>query len=267
MASKPVYLLDNTSAYLYNAFTQGQNVIVNNEKVLDKVTCGIILGEPKQLINNINVTVYPLYDNKKYGNNYKYNSNISALSNMLLTYIEPQGIAANIANYAMLRTCAKLQDAINSASFNANIYKVYLKLTSYLHLYCFSSKQEDLIPYVLGRQTNIVVDNYFNYTNKYICKKVAQATLIYSNVFKETIAIIEADSHMQLIAKSLATNYPVAIVHTGSFVMLCFNKTCTYRDEFTKLLTSKNDNQGDYTTFFLRGVEPDAIITAVSNII
>ena len=61
---QPICLIDNVSSYLYNAFTFGKNNIFDGSKELDKVTKGVILGDPAFTIANSNVTVYPLYKPK-----------------------------------------------------------------------------------------------------------------------------------------------------------------------------------------------------------
>lgn len=263
---QPICLLDNVSSYLYNAFTFGKNNIFDGSKELDKVTKGIILGDPAFTVANSNVTVYPLYKPKTPRSNYKYNSTQSALTTLLEDYIEPEGYSELIPHYEVLRYLATLQDKINNAAYDSRTYVDYLKLWSYIRLYEFNTKADELIAYLDDSTTNIPVANYTKFTNQYIMKNVNQATSMYSEKFG-TIAVKAVDSNLQLVAKMLTSQYKVAIVHKGSFIMLCFAKNYEHREEFTKLMADSYDIQGDFTTFFINGVQTDTIVKAVENLI
>lgn len=268
MSNKTVFLQDNTSAYLFNAFTFNKNVVLSQKPSfkVNQITDGVILGDTPVTIANSNVLVYPLYEPKNPRTNYKYNNNVSALTMFLLDYIEPNGLDKDIPNYDMLKRYSLLQDSVMNKEYNSSIYEAYLRLTSYLHLYRFDTKQAELTSYCKGEEQNVAVDNYIDYTNSYIMKNVKQATIVHSDHFGN-IAVRSADSNIQLITKALAQNNDVAVVHKNSFVMLCFNSKYKYKDEFTELLVNKYEEQGCFRTFFLNGVEPDAIVTAIGNLV
>lgn len=268
MKTKSVCLLDNISSYLYNAFTFGSNNIFEDtsKKDIAKVTNGVVLGDPVEVIANKNVKVYPLYEPKIARSNYVYNPNGTALSTMLTDYIEPTQQDKLIKGYEVLKFYVKQEDALISGDFSNDNYVTYLSLMSYLHLYKFQTKADELNKFMFDKAPNVPVINYMDFTNKYIVKKVKQATVIHSDKY-DAVAIANADNDLQLIAKSLAHSYNVALVHKGQFIMLCFNKNFTKREEFTKLLVDNYTVQGDFTTFFLNQVEPDAIVTAISRLV
>lgn len=257
-----INLLDNTSSYLYNAFTQGHNVLLNNKvNEVSKITSGVILGDP-QVTANRGVDVYPLYPPKEPKDNYHIQDNSSALTTMLSEYIEPNGMDKEIVNYDNLKAYSSLQDAILFKTFDSSIYREYLKLTGYLHLYKFSTQAEDLIGYMTGTAENIAVDNYVDYTNTYIMKSIKQAVNIPNKEFG-TISVCNVDSNLQLVTKSLANRNEIGLVHKGNFIMLCFNEYFQKREEFINKLTDRYTEQGDFVTFFLNGGQPDAIVTAL----
>lgn len=266
MNTQKIYLMDNISSYLFNAFTANQNVIVTRAVDLYKITEGIILGDPPKVIANSNVLVFPLYQPKIERSNYFYNPNISALTMLLQKYIEPLKLDKAIPNYKLLKTLASLQDSIANKEYTSQLYMEYLKLTGYLHLYCFDTRESELIAYMLGKEKNIAVDNYVNYTNSYILKNINQAIIINSKEYG-TIAVKNVDSNLQLIAKSLAVHNAVAVVHKEAFVMLCFNKAFKNKEKFIKLLVDDYEQQGCFITFYLRNVHTDSVATAISRLL
>lgn len=260
--------MDNIDSYLYNAFTFGKNNIFPKEKEqnIKNITNGIILGDPATIIANSNVAVYPLYEPEMPRNNYHYNSTQSALTTLIQDYIEPQGMSNAIPHFKFLKLFSLLQDTILSGTFTSKKYVAYLRLVCYLNLYKFDTKADELIAFFTGKSQNIPVTNYINYVNKYIMKSVSQPTLLHS-VKYGTVAVANVDSHMQLIAKSLAHKYNIALVHKGSFIMLCFNNATKDKENFIKLLTDNYTQQGDFYTFFLNGVEVDAIVSALERML
>lgn len=266
MNIRPICLMDNIDSYLYNAFTFGKNNIFpkEKEKNIKNITKGIILGDPATIVANSNVAVYPLYEPEMPRNNYHYNYNQSALTTLIQDYIEPQGMSSAIPHFELLKVFSELQDIILSGKFTNKIYLSYLKLVCYLHLYKFDTRAEDLIAFFTNKIKNIPVTNYISYTNRYIMQAVAQPTLIHSAKYG-TVSLVNVDSHLQLVAKALAHKYNVALVHKGNFIMLCFNDIIKNKEEFVKLLTDNYTKQGDFYTFFLNGVEVDAIVSALER--
>lgn len=268
MNIKAINLMDNIDSYLYNAFTFGKNNIFDdkNKKNVNNLTSGVVLGDPVTVIADSNVAVYPLYEPKVSRSNYHYNSTHSALTTLIEDYIKPQGLAESIPNFEYLELFSRLQDQILINEFTSKTYLAYLKLISYLHLYKFNTKADDLIAFIEGKKGNVAVTNYMNYTNKYIVKAVSQPALIHSAKFG-VVGVVTVDSHMQLVAKALANDVDIAVVHKGNFVMLCFSHKAKNKDEFIKLLTERYDQQGDFVTFFLDGVETDFIVSALERMI
>ena len=264
MAIERINLLDNAPAYLYNAFTYGKNNIITQEDVAN-IKKGVILGEPTSTVANSNVTVIPLYEPKVKRDNYLYNYTQSTLTT-LLNYAKQQGFYDEIPSVKVLNVYANLETTLLTKPFSNELYFLYLRLTCYLQLYKFKTKAEELDNYISKKSTNIPVDNYVDYVHDYIMKHVHQATEFVSKKYG-VIKVEQADSYMQLIAKSLANKADVAIVHKGTFVMVCFNPDFAYQKEFIALLVDKYQVSGEFVTFFINNIETDAIVTAMQNII
>lgn len=267
MKTKQIYLLDNISSYLYNAFTEKNVLIENKECAFKQIKEGIIIGDPDIEIDNPNVLIYPVYKPKFETSNYHYNSNKSSLTTFLEDYVEKNKLENTIKHYKFLKFFAHLQDQILTSDYTDSNYTLYLRITSYLHLYQFSTEAEHLINYIQGKEKNIPVDNYVLYTNKRITKVSSKPKIVYSNKYKAIVAIVNTDSNMQLIAKRLTKTYPIVLVHNGNFIMLCFKSDFQFKEDFIHLLVDKYTVQGSFTTFMLNNVEPDAIVTALTNML
>lgn len=264
MTLERINLLDTKPAYLYNAFTYGKNNIINQEDVA-KIKEGVILGNPVDTVANSKVKVFPLYEPRVKRDNYMYSYSQSALAT-LLEYAKKQGFYDDIPDNKVLSMYANLESTLLTKPFSNNLYFLYLRLTCYLQLYKFKAKAPELNNYLAKKTTNIPVDNHVNYVHEYIMSNVHKATEFISKKYG-VIKVQQADSYMELIAKSLANDADVAIVHKGSFVMVCFNPDFSYQKEFIALLADRYQVSGEFVSFFVNNVETDALVTAMQNII
>lgn len=266
MTNRTVFLTDTRDNYLYHSLDT--KAIVLKEGDISSIKEGIILGDIHTEITNSNIDVYPFYTNNYPNNkNYHFDKDNTGISYYLTNY----AVANSPISKTNLNYLYKLSYILNNCNnVYSNKYSLYLKLATYLQLYKFNTKIQDLNSYITNKKsTNFIVDNQANFNNKYTIKKVSKPTVIKSNTLGADIAVQSADLDMQLIAKSLAYKYGVSVVHKDTFVVVYFNNKYdnNFRTNFLGLLTDKYNYSGGFYTFFLDGLQTDALVTAMKNIL